>query len=112
MPGAEDVVETLLSFPGGRMASVSASRIGQQKVRSLRITELDRVIEVDLLRPSVTIYRHIDSDAATERRARLPPADDDRDPGAGQMRASRSPRSWTGSWTSSRAGSTPRRSGT
>ena len=66
VPGAEDMAETLLSFPGGRMASVSASRIGQQKVRSLRITEVDRAIEVDLLRQSVTIYRHIDGDAATE----------------------------------------------
>lgn len=66
VPGAEDMAETLLSFPGGRMASVSASRIGQQKVRSLRITEVDRTIEVDLLRQAVTIYRHIDNDAATE----------------------------------------------
>lgn len=64
--GAEDMAEALLSFPGGRMASVSASRIGQQKIRSLRITEVDRAIEVDLLRQSVTIYRHVDAEAATE----------------------------------------------
>jgi predicted dehydrogenase len=64
--GAEDVAEGLMSFPGGRMASVSASRIGQQKIRSLRITEVDRAIEVDLLRQSVTIHRHVDAEAATE----------------------------------------------
>ncbi|TFV64166.1 Gfo/Idh/MocA family oxidoreductase [Geodermatophilus sp. DF01-2] len=66
VPGAEDMAESLLSFAGGRMASVSASRIGQQKIRSLRITEVDRAIEVDLLRQSVTIYRHVDAEAATE----------------------------------------------
>jgi predicted dehydrogenase len=66
VPGAEDMAEALLTFAGGAFASVSASRIGQQKVRSLTITEVDRAIEVDLLRQSVTLYRHIDSDAATE----------------------------------------------
>jgi predicted dehydrogenase len=66
VPGAEDMAEALLSFPGGALASVSASRIGQQKVRTLTITEVDRAIEVDLLRQSVTLYRHVDSDAATE----------------------------------------------
>jgi predicted dehydrogenase len=66
VPGAEDMAEALLSFPGGALASVSASRIGQQKIRTLTITEVDRAIEVDLLRQSVTLYRHIDSDAATE----------------------------------------------
>ncbi len=64
--GAEDMAEALMSFPGGRLASVSASRIGQQKIRSLRITEVDRAIEVDLLRQSVTIYRHVDAEIATE----------------------------------------------
>jgi predicted dehydrogenase len=64
--GAEDMAEALMSFPGGRLASVSASRIGQQKIRSLRVTEVDRAIEVDLLRQSVTIYRHVDAEAATE----------------------------------------------
>jgi predicted dehydrogenase len=64
--GAEDMAEALLTFDGGRLGSVSASRIGQQKVRTLTVTEVDRAIEVDLLRQSVTLYRHIDNDAATE----------------------------------------------
>ncbi|TQN41502.1 putative dehydrogenase [Blastococcus colisei] len=64
--GAEDMAEALLSFSGGKLASVSASRIGQQKIRTLTITEVDRAIEVDLLRQSVTLYRHIDGDAASE----------------------------------------------
>ncbi|MDX8056132.1 Gfo/Idh/MocA family oxidoreductase [Lentzea sp. BCCO 10_0798] len=63
--GAEDVVNTLLHFPTGAMASVSASRIGQRKIRTLSITELDRLIEVDLLTRNVTIYHHVSQDAAT-----------------------------------------------
>ena len=56
--GAEDVVETSLRFGSGGVASVSASRISQRKVRSLIIHELDKMIEVDLLRRGVTAYRH------------------------------------------------------
>jgi predicted dehydrogenase len=64
--GAEDLAEVQLTFPGGQLASLSASRIGQRKIRSLTITEVDREIEVDLLRQTVTIYRHVNSEAATD----------------------------------------------
>jgi len=56
---AEDVAETLLEFPGGGIAQVSASRVGQRKIRSLSIYEPDRLIEVDLLRRDVTVYHHV-----------------------------------------------------
>ncbi|WP_020668878.1 Gfo/Idh/MocA family protein [Amycolatopsis nigrescens] len=62
--GAEDTIETVLSFPSG-LATVSASRLGQRKVRSLVVSELDRLIEIDLLRRDVTIYRHVSHDAAS-----------------------------------------------
>ena len=62
--GAEDTIETVLSFPTG-LATVSASRLGQRKVRSIVVSELDRLIEVDLLRRDVTIYRHISHDSVT-----------------------------------------------
>jgi len=64
VPGAEDVVETVLGFSTGGLATVSASRIGQRKVRELTIAEVDRSVEVDLLRRAVTIYRHVSGDAA------------------------------------------------
>lgn len=57
VPGAEDVIEVGLRFGSG-IGSASASRIGQRKVRTLVIQELDRMIEVDLLRRGVTSYRH------------------------------------------------------
>lgn len=55
-PGAEDVLDAVLEFPRG-LASVSASRIGQRKVRSLTITEVDRLFEIDLLRRTVAIHQ-------------------------------------------------------
>jgi predicted dehydrogenase len=64
MHGAEDIAETVLTFDAG-LASVSASRIGQRKVRNLVISEVDRLIEADLMRQDVTIYRHVASEAAT-----------------------------------------------
>ncbi len=62
VPGAEDVAETVLAFGNGGLANVSASRIGQRKVRTLVISEVDRLIEADLIRRDVTIYRHVSLD--------------------------------------------------
>ena len=56
---SEDVADAMLRFSGGQIASLSASRIAQRKVRSLTISELGRVIEVDLLRQDITVYRHV-----------------------------------------------------
>ena len=58
---SEDVADIVARFPGGAIASLSASRLAQHKVRSLTITELDRTIEVDLLRQHITVYRNVDN---------------------------------------------------
>jgi predicted dehydrogenase len=58
-PGSEDVAEVLLSFGPDRIANVSASRLSHRKIREFSIVELDRLIEVDMLRNAVTIYRHV-----------------------------------------------------
>lgn len=58
--GSEDAAECVISFEPGIIAHASASRLGHQKIRTLSITELDRVVEVDLLRKDVTIYRNVD----------------------------------------------------
>ncbi len=60
--GQEDVADAVMSFASGAVASTSASRIGQRKVRSMSIAELNRTIELDLLRRDVTIYRHVSAD--------------------------------------------------
>lgn len=66
LPAAEDIAEAQVRFRTGAMFVGSASRIGQRKVRTLEIAEIDRSVEVDLLRQTVTIYRHVHSDAAIE----------------------------------------------
>jgi predicted dehydrogenase len=66
LPGAEDVAEGQVRFRSGALFVGSASRIGQRKIRTLTIDEVDREVEVDLLRQTVTVYRHVDSEAATE----------------------------------------------
>lgn len=58
LPDAEDIVEASLGFAGGGLASASASRLGQRKVRTLMVQSLDHMVEIDLLRRGVTLYRH------------------------------------------------------
>lgn len=67
-PHAEDVAETVLGFGTGAIAHVSASRIGQRKIRQLSIHEVDRLIEVDLLRRDVVIYRHVSENSVDDGR--------------------------------------------
>jgi predicted dehydrogenase len=65
---AEDVAEAILEFDGTRIAQISASRVGQRKVRALSIYEAERLVEVDLLRRDVTIYRHVSESSVDEGR--------------------------------------------
>lgn len=64
--GAEDVATTILGFDGGAVAQVSASRVGQHKVRTLTVHELERLIEIDLLRRNITVYRHVSEDSVDD----------------------------------------------
>ena len=64
--GSEDVADATLRFEGGQIASLSASRIAQRKVRSLTMAEVGRLIEVDLLRQDITVYRHVQASGFDE----------------------------------------------
>jgi hypothetical protein len=48
------------------VTNVSASRVSQHKVRRLSIAEESRLVEVDMLRNSVTIYRHVLNEASPD----------------------------------------------
>lgn len=52
-----DLAVAVLEFPSGVTASVTASRLGQQKIRQLSITQTDAFINVDLVVPNITISR-------------------------------------------------------
>lgn len=57
--GSEDTADAVLEFPAGQVASLSASRVSHRKTRTLVIAELGRLVEVDLLRQDITVYRHV-----------------------------------------------------
>lgn len=63
---SEDVADATLAFADGMVANLSASRVSQRKVRSFTIAELDRMIEVDMLRNAVTIYRNVANESGDD----------------------------------------------
>jgi predicted dehydrogenase len=66
---SKDIAECLLTFDNGAIAQSSASRLGHKKVRSMFVTEQDKLTEIDLLRKDVTVYRHV-SDQMVEEMSR------------------------------------------
>jgi predicted dehydrogenase len=53
-----EVADCLLHFPSGAIATLSASRASQRKVRSQFVSTPSALYEVDLLRQDLTVYRH------------------------------------------------------
>jgi predicted dehydrogenase len=62
--GVPEVGNALLTFAGGLVASLSASRRGQRKSRQLSVATSNHLVEIDLLRADVTVYRHVRHEAA------------------------------------------------
>jgi predicted dehydrogenase len=56
--GVVDLVDCTLTFESGQLATLSSSRTSQRKIRSLSIATTNSLVEVDLLRHDVTVYRH------------------------------------------------------
>ncbi|MGD1035249.1 MAG: Gfo/Idh/MocA family oxidoreductase [Candidatus Dormibacteria bacterium] len=54
-----ELADCTLRFDGGPIATLSASRMSQRKLRSLQVTTTEAVYDVDLLRQDVTVYRHV-----------------------------------------------------
>jgi predicted dehydrogenase len=55
-----EVADCLLQFPSGAIATLSASRASQRKVRSQLVATPNALYDVDLLRQDLTVYRHRD----------------------------------------------------
>ena len=53
----EDLAVATLTFPSGVIAQLTATRIGQDKVRRLDVLQDDCVLDLDLLRQDLTIRR-------------------------------------------------------
>lgn len=61
-----DVVAAIVGFESGTTASLTASRIAQDKIRALRLTLDDRVVECDLVRQVLTVHRMSQSEFLSE----------------------------------------------
>jgi predicted dehydrogenase len=59
LSGISEVADCSLRFGGGALATLSASRRSQRKIRSLLLSTSEQLIEVDLLRQDVTVYRNV-----------------------------------------------------
>jgi predicted dehydrogenase len=55
-----EVADCTIRFDDTTMASLSASRAGQRKVRTIQVDTGMSLYELDLLRQNLTVYRHID----------------------------------------------------
>jgi hypothetical protein len=58
--GIPEVADALLTFDDNMIATLSASRAGQRKVRTLSVMTSTQLFEIDLLRQDITVYQHID----------------------------------------------------
>ena len=58
----DEISDCLLKFDDGSIASLSASRQGQRKVRDIRVVTDTHLFEIDLLRVNVTVYRNVMQD--------------------------------------------------
>jgi predicted dehydrogenase len=54
-----DAMDVLATFSEDRFANMSVSRISHKKIRTMSLVETERLIEVDLLRRDITIYRNV-----------------------------------------------------
>ncbi len=53
-----EVADCVLRFAGGSVATLSASRASQRKVRTQLVSTSTALYEIDLLRQDLTVYRH------------------------------------------------------
>lgn len=54
-----EIADCTIRFAGGTVATLSASRVSQRKIRGLTIATATQLIELDLLRQDISVYRHV-----------------------------------------------------
>lgn len=55
----DEIADCVLKFADGSVASLSASRQGQRKIRDIRVITETHLFEIDLLRVNVTVYKNV-----------------------------------------------------
>src|SRR5262249_10139963 len=54
-----EIADCVMQFSNGMVANLSSSRWSQRKIRELRVATDQWLYEIDLLRVSVTVYKHV-----------------------------------------------------
>ena len=55
----DEISDCVLKFADGSIASLSASRQGQRKIRDIRVVTETHLFDIDLLRVNVTVYKNV-----------------------------------------------------
>ena len=63
--GMHEVADCSIHFGDGMLSTLSASRTSQRKVRSFHIETPDSLVELDLLRQDISVYRHVSHEQVT-----------------------------------------------
>jgi len=64
--GVPEIADCTLRLAGGALATCSASRMAQRKTRSLSLATEPAMVELDLLRRTITVYQHVGHFAALD----------------------------------------------
>ena len=64
--GSAEIADCTLKFSTGGIATLSASRAGQRKMRSMQIYTSTLLLELDLLRADLTVYRNVHQEQSAE----------------------------------------------
>jgi predicted dehydrogenase len=57
--GSVELADAVVHFESSMIANLSASRVGQRKTREIRLTTPTVLVELDLLRQDITVYRNV-----------------------------------------------------
>lgn len=61
-----EVADCTMTFSGGGVATLSSSRASQRKIRLLYVSLPKLLIELDLLRQNITLFRHVSHEQVAE----------------------------------------------
>lgn len=64
--GTSEVTDCTIEFEQGTIATLSASRASQRKIRLFSVTTPSSLIELDLLRADISVYRHVRQEQLVE----------------------------------------------
>ena len=67
---SEDLASATIRFSSGLTASLTTSRLGQQKIRQIEVTQPSSVVVADLLRQDITIHRMSSHEYLSDQGAR------------------------------------------